>query len=153
MDGKVQPCKKKHVRLRILTGKTAPWTSQKMSGSNLRGKVTAPLITPFSCLETVTFCPQTHPVLGILDIAGRKYIKKKIKESFKSIHAGPSLISEVMNWLQSQKMNAFLLSLILPIKSYREGMWQVLYGPFSSEHHGTLQLEGHSEEVQYPSFR
>lgn len=68
-----------------------------MSGSNLRGKVTAPLITPFSCLETVTFCPQTHPVLGILDIAGRKYIKKKIKESFKSIHAGPSLISEVMN--------------------------------------------------------
>lgn len=71
--------KKKHVRLRILTGKTAPWTSQKMSGSNLRGKVTAPLITPFSCLETVTFCPQTHPVLGILDIAGRKYIKKKNK--------------------------------------------------------------------------
>ena len=50
-------------------------------------------------------------------------------------------------------MYTFLLSLNLPIKSYKEGIWQLFYGPFSSEHHGILQLEGHSEEVQYPSFR
>lgn len=50
--------------------------AKMMSGSNLRGKVTVSLIT-FDCSEVVTFCSQTRPALGMLDLAGRKYTEEK----------------------------------------------------------------------------
>lgn len=55
---------KKHVRLRILTGKTAPWTSQKMSGSNLRGKSYCSFDSTFQLLRDCCFLPSNTPCFG-----------------------------------------------------------------------------------------
>lgn len=94
---------KTHVTTRLLTGEKLHEPAKKMAGSNLRGKVIAALITACSCSEMVTFCPQTHPALGMLDLASKKIQWRKRNPLFRSFQAGPPLNSEVTSWILSQK--------------------------------------------------
>lgn len=96
----------------------ASWDGKRMSGSNLRGKVIAPVVTTGSCSETVTFCSQTCPALGMLDTPGRNYIQAKAILCLRTFRwdclwfRGDTLTSVTENWYFFLPLPLFELDLM-----------------------------------------
>lgn len=88
----------------------------------MKEKVIAALIT-FSYSEIVTFCLQTHTVLGMQDLAGRKCIQDK------GILCQRAEIRDDKMTSATEDLNLLPLP-ILPVKSDKEAMWLLLYDLF-----------------------